>query len=83
MAHSTPPPPRGSRRPGGPRPPVHQPSLKLPDVLDEIGMSRSAFYRMRARGKAPKCVRLPNGQIRVRRSDLDSWWATNCQDLSD
>ncbi|WP_333768752.1 helix-turn-helix transcriptional regulator [Streptomyces sp. IBSBF 2435] len=55
----------------------------MPDVLDEIGMSRSAFYRMRARGKAPKCVRLPNGQIRVRRSDLDSWWATNCQDLSD
>lgn len=59
------------------------PSLKLPDVLDEIGMSRSAFYRMRARGKAPRCIRLPNGQIRVRRADLDTWWATNCTDLSD
>jgi predicted DNA-binding transcriptional regulator AlpA len=46
-------------------------------------MSRSAFYRMRARGKAPKCIRLPNGQIRVRRGDLDAWWSTNCQDLSD
>jgi predicted DNA-binding transcriptional regulator AlpA len=53
-------------------PPRH-PSLKLPDVLDEIGMSRSAFYRMRARGKAPRCIRLPNGQIRVRRADLDAW----------
>ncbi|WP_329374144.1 helix-turn-helix domain-containing protein [Streptomyces sp. NBC_00669] len=57
--------------------------MKLPEVLVEIGMSRSAFYRMRARGKAPRCVRLPNGQIRVRRSDLDTWWSTNCQDLSD
>ncbi|WP_265737079.1 helix-turn-helix transcriptional regulator [Actinacidiphila alni] len=47
--------------------------MKLLEVLDEIGMSRSAFYRMRARGKAPKCIKLPNGQIRVRQSDLDSW----------
>ncbi|MFI1091829.1 helix-turn-helix transcriptional regulator [Streptomyces sp. NPDC020917] len=58
-------------------------SLKLPEVLDEIGMSRSAFYRLRARGKAPRCVRLPNGQIRVRRSDLDAWWSTTCDNLSD
>ncbi|GGO55387.1 excisionase [Streptomyces daqingensis] len=49
--------------------------LKLPEVLEEIGMSRAAFYRMRARGKAPRLVKLPNGQLRVRRSDLDDWWA--------
>lgn len=47
--------------------------LKLPEVLDEIGMSRPAFYRMRARGDAPKLIKLPNGQIRCRRSDLDAW----------
>lgn len=29
--------------------------LKLPEVLDELGMSRAAFYRMRARGQAPAC----------------------------
>jgi predicted DNA-binding transcriptional regulator AlpA len=83
MPHNSPPTPRGSRRPGATKSPARHPSLKLPEVLDEIGMSRSAFYRMRARGKAPRCVRLPNGQIRVRRSDLDAWWTTNCQDLSD
>ncbi|MEV6464714.1 helix-turn-helix domain-containing protein [Kitasatospora sp. NPDC051702] len=49
--------------------------LKLPAVLAELGMSRSAFYRMVARGKGPKLLKLPNGQIRVRRSDLDAWWA--------
>ncbi|MFR9757860.1 helix-turn-helix transcriptional regulator [Streptomyces sp. TR06-5] len=52
--------------------------LKLPEVLDEIGMSRAAFYRMRARGKAPKLMKLPNGQLRIRRSDLDAWW-TDCE----
>lgn len=49
--------------------------LKLPEVLAEIDMSRAAFYRMRARGKAPKVIKLPNGHIRVRRSDLNAWWA--------
>lgn len=48
--------------------------LKLPEVLEEIEMSRAAFYRMRARGKAPKLIKLPNGQLRCRRSDLDAWW---------
>lgn len=33
--------------------------LKLPEVLEEIEMSRAAFYRMRARGKAPKLIKLP------------------------
>ncbi|HEY8982678.1 MAG TPA: helix-turn-helix domain-containing protein [Streptomyces sp.] len=52
--------------------------LKLPEVLDEIGMSRPAFYRMRARGKAPRLIKLPNGQIRCRRDDLDDW-LNDCQ----
>lgn len=47
--------------------------LKLPEVLDELGMSRAAFYRMRARSQGPRLIKLPNGQLRVRRSDLDAW----------
>jgi predicted DNA-binding transcriptional regulator AlpA len=50
--------------------------LKLPEVLSELGMSRAAFYRMRARGQGPRLIKLPNGQIRVRRNDLDSWLAS-------
>lgn len=34
-------------------------------------LSRATFYRWRATGKAPKCLKLPNGQIRVRQSALD------------
>ncbi|MEB8343419.1 helix-turn-helix transcriptional regulator [Streptomyces endophyticus] len=50
------------------------PALKLVEVLAEIRMSPSAFYRMRARGDAPRMVKLPNGELRCRRSDLDTWW---------
>ncbi|MEU3971806.1 helix-turn-helix transcriptional regulator [Streptomyces bacillaris] len=49
--------------------------LKLPEVLDELNMSRAAFYRLRARGLAPKLIKLPNHQVRVRRADLDTWLA--------
>jgi len=53
--------------------------LKLPEVLEEIGMSRAAFYRMRARGQGPKLLKLPNGQLRVRRRDLDTW-LSHCEE---
>ncbi|WP_411771456.1 helix-turn-helix transcriptional regulator [Streptomyces gramineus] len=49
-------------------------TLKLVEALDEIGMSRAAFYRMRARGQAPRHLKLPNGQIRIRRADLNAWF---------
>lgn len=52
--------------------------LKLPEVLAELDMSRAAFYRLRARGNAPKLFKLLNGQLRVRRSDLDTW-LTDCE----
>lgn len=55
--------------------------LKLPEVLAELGMSRAAFYRMRARAQGPRLIKLPNGQIRVRRSDLDAWWA-QCEETA-
>lgn len=39
-------------------------------------LSRATFYRWRALGKAPKCLKLPNGKIRIRRSDLDRFLAS-------
>ena len=50
-------------------------ALTLAEVLSEVRMSRAAFYRMRARGKAPELIKLPNGHLRVRRAELDRWWA--------
>ena len=44
--------------------------LKVPEVLAELGISKSTFYDWRAKGRAPKCLKLPNGDLRVRRSEL-------------
>ncbi|MFJ3637967.1 helix-turn-helix transcriptional regulator [Streptomyces sp. NPDC090112] len=55
--------------------------LKLADVLAELGMSRAAFYRMRARGQGPRLIKLPNGQLRVRRADLDAWLSA-CEEVA-
>jgi excisionase family DNA binding protein len=47
--------------------------LTVTDVCDELGISKSTFYDWRAAHKAPCCIRLPNGSLRVRRADLDRW----------
>ncbi|MEZ7130450.1 helix-turn-helix transcriptional regulator [Nonomuraea sp. AD125B] len=52
----------------------HDELLTVRQVLDELGgISRRTFYRWREIGKAPKGIRLPNGELRIYRSDLDAW----------
>ncbi|GAA4795894.1 helix-turn-helix domain-containing protein [Actinomycetospora chlora] len=60
-----------SARVPAPRRPVEK--LTVEQVCDELQVARSTFYQWRQLGKAPKCIRLPNGAIRVRRADLDAW----------
>jgi predicted DNA-binding transcriptional regulator AlpA len=48
--------------------------LTVEQLLDELGgVSRRTFAHWRARGRAPRCIKLPNGQLRVWRSDLSEW----------
>ncbi|MET8495590.1 helix-turn-helix domain-containing protein [Streptomyces cellulosae] len=48
--------------------------LTVRQVLDELGgISRRTFYRWRELRLAPTCIRLPNGELRVRRDVLDDW----------
>jgi excisionase family DNA binding protein len=47
--------------------------LTIADVCVELGISRSTFYDWRAKRKAPKCFKLPNGDLRIRRTDFDRW----------
>ncbi|GAB1821063.1 helix-turn-helix transcriptional regulator [Herbidospora sp. RD11066] len=47
--------------------------LTLVDLCEELQISRSTFYDWRAKGRAPKCLKLPNGDLRIRRADLDRW----------
>lgn len=47
--------------------------LTVDQVCAELQVARSTFYQWRQLGRSPRCVRLPNGAIRVRRVDLDAW----------
>ncbi|MEV0623136.1 helix-turn-helix domain-containing protein [Nonomuraea sp. NPDC050404] len=52
----------------------HDELLTVRQVLNELGgVSRRTFYRWREIGKAPDGIRLPNGELRIYRSDLNAW----------
>ncbi|WP_251059434.1 MULTISPECIES: AlpA family transcriptional regulator [unclassified Streptomyces] len=45
-----------------------------PEVLSELkGISRRTFYRWRELGHASEAFKLPNGELRVWRSDFLAW----------
>jgi predicted DNA-binding transcriptional regulator AlpA len=48
--------------------------LTVEQVLAELsGVSRRTFYRWRELGRAPHCLKLPNGEIRIWRSEFTRW----------
>ncbi|WP_432705068.1 helix-turn-helix transcriptional regulator [Actinokineospora globicatena] len=47
--------------------------MTIEDVMADLGIARSTFYEWRAKNRAPRCRRLPNGKIRVRIADYESW----------
>ena len=48
--------------------------LTLAEVCMELRIERSTFYDWRAKGRAPKCSKLPNGELRIVRRDLEEWF---------
>ena len=53
--------------------------LTVPELCAELGISRSTFYDWRAAHRAPRCIKLPNGALRIRREDLERW-LKSCED---
>ncbi|HYT87422.1 MAG TPA: helix-turn-helix domain-containing protein [Gemmataceae bacterium] len=47
--------------------------LTVRELCAELKVSRSTFYDWRQKGRSPRCIRLPNGDLRIRRRDLDEW----------
>jgi len=47
--------------------------LTVGQLCAEQHISRSTFYDWQAKGKAPQCIVLPNGSLRVQRADLAQW----------
>ena len=50
--------------------------LTLGEVLTELGVPKSTFFRWKATGQAPRTIKYPNGSLRVRRCDLETWLAS-------
>lgn len=47
--------------------------LTVADFCQELGISRRTFYEWRAKKRAPRCIKLPNGDLRIRRIDFNDW----------
>lgn len=47
--------------------------MTVPEVLAELRVPRSTWYQWRQNGKAPRVHKLPNGELRIRRSVLEAW----------
>ncbi|MET9528013.1 helix-turn-helix transcriptional regulator [Streptomyces coeruleorubidus] len=52
----------------------HDELMTVRQVLDELGgVSRRTYYRWRELGYGPAAFKLPNGELRVLRSDFNTW----------
>ncbi len=60
--------PRASRTP--------RTRLTITDICSDLGISRSTFYEWRAKHRAPRCIKLPNGDIRINRTEYERWLTT-------
>ncbi len=50
--------------------------LTIADICADLGISRSTFYEWRAKGRGPRCIKLPNGDIRVNCAEYERWLTT-------
>lgn len=50
--------------------------MTVTEFCTELGISRSTFDDWKAKHRSPKCIRLPNGSLRIRRADFNNWLDT-------
>ena len=72
-AKRTPPCKPTSRRDEGDRRGSADELLTLDEVLTLLRVPRSTWLKWRQTGQAPAAIKLPNGQLRIRRCVLSDW----------
>ncbi|MFF3442121.1 helix-turn-helix transcriptional regulator [Streptosporangium sp. NPDC002721] len=55
---------------------VRSKPLTVAEFCAELDISRSTFYDWRAKHRAPRCITLPNGSLRIRRAEFERWLAS-------
>ena len=50
--------------------------LTVAEILDDLDVPRRTWQRWRELGLAPEAIKLPNGELRIRRSVYDAWLAS-------
>lgn len=50
--------------------------LTVAEFCEELRIARSTFYDWRAKHRAPGCIRMPNGELRIRRAEYERWLET-------
>jgi predicted DNA-binding transcriptional regulator AlpA len=57
--------------------------LTVAEMCAELGgVSRRTFYRWRELGVGPQCLKIPNGELRVWRSEFAAWLDTLRDDVA-
>ncbi|MFB8136375.1 helix-turn-helix transcriptional regulator [Streptomyces mirabilis] len=47
--------------------------MTVQEVITDLKVASSTFYRWRQLGKGPRAIKLPNGDVRIRRSEYERW----------
>ncbi|WP_433340579.1 helix-turn-helix transcriptional regulator [Streptomyces sp. CA-253872] len=55
--------------------PIRTPDEKMTisEVIADLKVAPATFYRWRQLGRAPRSIKLPNGAVRIRRSEYERW----------
>ncbi|MGL5824032.1 MAG: helix-turn-helix transcriptional regulator [Nocardioides sp.] len=65
--------PETGRPAPAPQPRAAHEHLTIREVCAELKISRSTFYYWRQTGRAPRCLILPNREVRITRTELHTW----------
>ena len=47
--------------------------LTVAEILDDLGIARRTWQRWRELGLAPEAIKLPNNELRIRRTVYEAW----------
>ncbi|PKW10042.1 transcriptional regulator, AlpA family [Streptomyces sp. 1222.5] len=49
--------------------------MTVQEVITDLKVAPSTFYRWRQLDIGPRAIKLPNGDVRIRRSEYERWLA--------